>query len=159
PTCGISIPEMTPRAFSFNSPHGACAECQGLGAVYDFDPNRIVPDDTLSLDAGAIAPWQKGDKRLMTEMLEGLQRAFAIDPHLPFGKLPKRSRDIVLFGAGGKKAPGLGPQASGKADGKPQASRRKSQAPRDPFGVDFEGVIPSLRRRFEDGTWTDQEGL
>ena len=57
PNCGISIPEMTPRAFSFNSPHGACQECQGLGAVYDFDPDRVVPDGALSLEAGAIAPW------------------------------------------------------------------------------------------------------
>ena len=58
--CGISMPEMTPRAFSFNSPHGACTECQGLGAMHDFDPNRIVPDQTKSLLDGAIVPWAQG---------------------------------------------------------------------------------------------------
>ena len=61
--CGISVPEMSPRAFSFNSPHGACQSCQGLGATWDFDPQRIVPDDSLSLAGGAIAPWGKGDSK------------------------------------------------------------------------------------------------
>jgi excinuclease ABC subunit A len=103
PTCGISIPEMTPRAFSFNSPHGACRECQGLGAVYDFDPARVVPDDTLTLAAGAVVPWAKGDAGSIADMLAGLQRTFGIDPQVPFGKLPKKSRDVVLFGAGGRK--------------------------------------------------------
>ena len=56
--CGISMPEMTPRAFSFNSPHGACPECQGLGAIYDFDPRRVVPDDSLSLE-GRHRPWAR----------------------------------------------------------------------------------------------------
>src|SRR5512145_1689440 len=74
PDCGISVPEMAPRVFSFNSPHGACAECQGLGTVYDFDPARIVPDDGRTLAEGAVVPWAKGDKRLVGEMLEGLQR-------------------------------------------------------------------------------------
>ncbi len=146
PTCGISIPEMTPRAFSFNSPHGACPHCQGLGAVYDFDPARIVPDDSIALANGAIAPWAKGDERLISEMLEGLQRTFGIDPAMPFGKLPKKLRDIVLFGAPGRRAQGHGPKAKGKA-------------PKDPFGVDFEGIVPNLRRRFDEGTWTDQETL
>ena len=137
PTCDISIPEMTPRAFSFNSPHGACPGCQGLGAVYDFDPVRVVPDERLSLRDGAVVPWAKGDSRLRTEMLEGLQRAFGIDPAMPFGKLPKRLRDVVLMGAPGKRSKGA----------------------KDPFGVDFEGVIPNLRRRFDAGSWTDQESL
>src|SRR5215471_11279044 len=63
--CGISVPEMSPRAFSFNSPHGACASCQGLGAMLDFDPQRVVPDESKSLLDGAIAPWAKGDRRLV----------------------------------------------------------------------------------------------
>ena len=58
--CGISMPEMTPRAFSFNSPHGACPDCQGLGATYDFDPRLVVPDESKSLLGGAIAPWAQG---------------------------------------------------------------------------------------------------
>ena len=58
--CGLSMPEMTPRAFSFNSPHGACQDCQGLGAMIDFDPQRVVPDETRSLADGAIAAWAQG---------------------------------------------------------------------------------------------------
>ena len=158
PDCGISIPEMTPRAFSFNSPHGACTACQGLGAVYDFDPARIVPDDSVTLEAGAITPWAKGDKRLIGEMLDGLQRTFGIDPRVPFGKLPKKLRDIVLFGAPRLRAAGATARQAGPNPSK--ASKGPgSKPPRDPFGADFEGVIPSLRRRFEDGSWSDQETL
>src|SRR5581483_9807563 len=67
--CGVSVPEMTPRAFSFNSPHGACPACQGLGATVDFDPERVIPDDRRSLAEGAIAPWSKGDRKLVRETL------------------------------------------------------------------------------------------
>jgi excinuclease ABC subunit A len=151
PSCGISIPEMTPRAFSFNSPHGACPDCQGLGSVFDFDPARVVPDESLALADGAIAPWAKGDRRLISEMLEGLHRTFGIDPHLPFGKLSRKLRDIVLLGAPGRRHNGQSPA--------PRANRRAARVPKDPFGADFEGVLPSLRRRFEEGTWTDQEAL
>ena len=157
PVCGISIPEMTPRAFSFNSPHGACPTCQGLGAVYDFDPIRVIPDDRVSLAGGAVLPWGKGDDGLVTEMLAGLQATFGIDPDVPFGKLPKKLRDIVLLGAPGRhsKAPSPKPRASSP---KSKAARRQSPAA-DPFGADFEGVLPNLRRRFEEGAWSDQEAL
>src|SRR5919108_263162 len=70
-TCGLSVPEMTPRAFSFNSPHGACPACQGLGATWDFDPARVVPDPSKSLADGAIAPWASGDRRLVRDALAG----------------------------------------------------------------------------------------
>src|SRR3982751_6994674 len=89
--CGVSMPEMTPRAFSFNSPHGACADCQGLGAVYDFDPTRLVPDESLSLQDGAIAPWARGDKKLVKEALASLAKFFGIDLALPFRQLPKKA--------------------------------------------------------------------
>jgi excinuclease ABC subunit A len=141
PTCDVSLPELTPRTFSFNSPHGACPECQGLGAVYDFDPARIVPDPGRALAEGAIAPWARGDEHLIGEMLDGLERAFGLDRHVPFQKLPKKMRDLVLYGAPGRRPAG------------------RSKGDREPFGADFEGVIPNLRRRFTDGTWADQEGL
>ena len=78
--CGLSMPEMTPRAFSFNSPHGACPDCQGLGATVDFDPQRIVPDESKSLAGGAIAPWARGDRKLVREALAGAVERFRHRP-------------------------------------------------------------------------------
>jgi excinuclease ABC subunit A len=139
--CGLSVPEMSPRAFSFNSPHGACPECQGLGASWDFDPVRVVPDDTKALIDGAIAPWGKGDRRMVRDAVQSIASHHGIDPAVPFGKLPKKQRDLVLFG------PGTAPPP-----------KKKGVTP-DPFGRDFEGVIPNLRRRFEEGSWAVQEEL
>jgi excinuclease ABC subunit A len=107
--CGISMPEMTPRAFSFNSPHGACTECQGLGAMHDFDPNRIVPDQTRSLLDGAIAPWARGDRKLIKEAVVGLGKNLGFDPGTPFANLPKKIRDQILYGGNGKGFEGLVP--------------------------------------------------
>jgi excinuclease ABC subunit A len=128
--CGLSMPEMTPRAFSFNSPHGACPECQGLGAIVDIDPHRIVPDESKSLTDGAIAPWARGDRKLVREALQSLARDFGIDLSVSFSKLPRKHREVLLFGA--------------------------SQGPKGPK---FEGVLPNLRRRYDEGSWTDQAEL
>ena len=149
--CGISVPEMSPRAFSFNSPHGACPGCQGLGATWDFDPQRIVPDDSLSLAGGAIAPWGRGDRTLVADAVNAISTYYGIDPKVPFGKLPKKHRDLILSG----------PTAAGRSLEEPGArkSGRKKAAAPDPFGRDFEGVIPNLRRRFEEGSWAAQEEL
>ena len=144
--CGVSMPEMTPRAFSFNSPHGACVECQGLGAVYDFDPVRLVPDESLSLSGGAIAPWAKGDRKLVREALEALSRTFDIDLDLPFRRLSRKIRDLLFFGAVGAR----------RSDEAPKKGKAKEA---DPFGAGFEGLIPNLRRRYEEGSWLEQENL
>src|SRR5690349_18595141 len=148
--CGVSMPEMTPRAFSFNSPHGACPDCQGLGAVYDFDPTRLIPDESLSLGDGAIAPWAKGDRKLVREALTSLSRTFGIDLTLPFRRLPKKLRDIVLFGA---------PGAARRAEAEGTRKKSKDREVKDPFGAGFEGLVPNLRRRYEEGTWLEQENL
>ena len=147
--CGISVPEMSPRAFSFNSPHGACPSCQGLGATWDFDPLRIVPDDALSLAGGAIAPWGKGEAK--QEAVAAIASYYGIDPKTPFAKLSKKQRDLILLG------PGKNDQDEGNRQ-KGKGKARKAAEP-DPFGRDFEGVIPNLRRRFEEGSWSVQEEL
>jgi excinuclease ABC subunit A len=141
--CGISVPELSPRAFSFNSPHGACPECQGLGATWDFDPARIVPDPSKSLTEGAIAPWARGDKKLVADALATLSATFGIELETPFAKLPKKQRDLLLFGPGAAVEP---------------RSVAKKRAP-EPFGRDFEGVVPNLRRRYNEATWTLQEEM
>src|SRR5688572_14701162 len=152
-TCGLSVPEMTPRAFSFNSPQGACSTCQGLGSTWDFDPARVVPDDSKSLAEGAIATWAAGDKALVAGALDRLGEVYGIDLTVPFGKLPKKQRELLLHGP---KRNGAAPApAKPAATKKAAASRRKS----DPFGEGFEGLLPNLRRRFDDGSWTDREAL
>ena len=123
--CGLSMPEMTPRAFSFNSPHGACTECQGLGAMIDFDPHRVVPDESKSLAEGAIVPWVRGDRKLVKDALQALSRDFGIDLNVPFSRLPRKAREVLMFGA----------------------------------GKGFEGLIPNLRRRFDEGSWAEQSEL
>jgi excinuclease ABC subunit A len=170
--CGISMPEMTPRAFSFNSPHGACPACQGLGATYDFDARLVVPDESLSLLGGAIAPWVRGDRKLVKEAITTLARTYGIDPDASFGKLPRKHRELVLFGpAGAAKQEKVAAKAAARAvaddeeeeeDEEFQLPRRragKSSADSDPFGRNFEGVIPNLRRRYEEGSWAVQEDL
>src|SRR5690606_22966331 len=166
-TCGISMPEMTPRAFSFNSPHGACPECQGLGATYDFDPRLVVPDESKSLLAGAILPWARGDRKLVKEAVTTLSRTWGIDPAAPFAKLPKKQRDLLLYGpAGAAKAARPAAKAadtgrdSDEDDGEeefelPRARRRETTV-QDPFGRGFEGIIPNLRRRYDEGSWAVQ---
>jgi excinuclease ABC subunit A len=168
-SCGISMPEMTPRAFSFNSPHGACTACQGLGATYDFDPRLVVPDETLSLLGGAIAPWARGDRKLVRDAVMTLSRTYGIDPEAPFGKLPRKHREVVLFGPAGavrpEKAAAPAPRAVDDDDeGEeefelPRARRAGGKSEPDPFGRGFEGVIPNLRRRYDEGSWATQEDL
>jgi len=168
--CGISMPEMTPRAFSFNSPHGACAACQGLGATYDFDAKLVVPDESLSLLGGAIAPWVRGDRKLVRDAITTLARTYGLDPDAPFGKLPRKHRELVLFGPAGAarhdKAAAKTTHVAADGDGDDEEEfelpRRRSQAKSadfDPFGRNFEGVIPNLRRRYEEGSWAVQEDL
>jgi excinuclease ABC subunit A len=157
--CGISVPEMSPRAFSFNSPHGACTSCQGLGATWDFDPPRVVPDDSLSLAEGAIAPWGKGE--IKNEAVAAIASYYGIDAKMPFGKLPKKHRDLILLGPSSAQKErsdedaGVAKKLLSKAK---KAVKGKLKGP-DPFGRDFEGVLPNLRRRFEEGSWAVQEEL
>ena len=173
-TCGLSMPELTPRAFSFNSPHGACPDCQGLGATYGFEPRLIVPNESKSLLGGAIAPWARGDQKLVREVILALAQTFGIDPEAPFSGLPRKHRDLLLFGPpsaaarAAKASFAVRPVAAGEDEEDDEAlpladaGGRRPSGPRkrgDPFGKDFEGVIPNLRRRYEDGSWTVQEDL
>ncbi|MBM3776725.1 MAG: excinuclease ABC subunit UvrA [Acidimicrobiia bacterium] len=165
-TCGISVPELTPRAFSFNSPHGACPDCQGLGASWDFDPSLVVPDEERSLLDGAIAPWARGDRTLVREAMTRLGETFGFDPAVPFAQLSRRHREVVLNGPGAaapKTAAHRRSPADNDGDGEPAPAgvrRRGRRATReDPFGEGFEGVIPNLRRRYDEGSWAVQEEL
>ncbi len=159
--CGVSMPEMTPRAFSFNSPHGACAECQGLGAVYDFDPVRLVPDESLSLRDGAIAPWAKGDRKLVREALEALSADVRHRPRPAVPAAVAEDPRRALLRSGGRAAERRGAEeGQGQAgrslrrrlrgtDSQPAPPLRGGQLARtgEPRAVSRAARVPGLQRR------------
>jgi excinuclease ABC subunit A len=98
--CGVSLPEVTPRLFSFNNPAGACPECSGLGEVRRFDPDRVVPDASLSIRQGSIAPWGKAGGVYQRFMIEQLEKTMRVDVDRPWSKLPKKTRERLLHGTG-----------------------------------------------------------
>ena len=147
--CGVNMPELSPRIFSFNSLHGACSQCQGLGAVEDFDPVRIVPDHSKSLADGAIDLWAEADEKLVKHALSKLARHFGLDLTLPFARLSRKHREVLLYGPTGNRA----------SRSAPSGRRRNGRLKAEPFGRDFEGIIPNLRKRYEEGSWEQQEKL
>ncbi len=103
PECGVSIPELAPRMFSFNSPYGACTACGGLGTRMYFDPELVVPDPDLSIREGAIVPWSGRHSLQYFQMLDTLSEHYGFDIHTPFADLPERIREILLRGSGEEK--------------------------------------------------------
>jgi len=98
PVSGFTIAEIEPRLFSFNSPHGACPVCDGLGVKLHFDPALIVPDETKSLTAGAIAPWSKSFSRYYNQTLEAVAALYGAKMSTPWNRLKEEVRQAVLFG-------------------------------------------------------------
>ncbi len=122
----VSLPELEPRLFSFNSPHGACPDCHGLGTTFEFDPDLITPDESLALENGAIEAWRKNGKRMnifYSRVLREFCRTFGVNYSAPIKDIPKKTRDILMYG-----------------------TEKKGDAGTGAF---FEGVIPQLQRRFE----------
>ena len=134
PIDGMSVPEPEPRNFSFNSPHGACPVCTGIGSQLVVDGDLVVPDPSLSLNEGAISAWSKS-QFFYPELLETVSRYFGIDMDKPWSKLSKQHRDVLLEGTGEKKI---------KFGYKNQYGHsRWYEAP-------FEGVVANLQRRYEE---------
>jgi len=98
--CGISYPEITPRSFSFNSPYGACPSCGGLGTKEYFDPNLVIPNPSLSIREGAIAPWEHRHSFFYYQMLEALADHYHFDIYQPFNTLPPKIQQVILYGSG-----------------------------------------------------------
>jgi excinuclease ABC subunit A len=96
--CGISYPEVSPRMFSFNAPHGACPECDGLGVAMDIDPDMVVPNKELSIREGAVKPWSKRTSMFYFQILEAIADHFGFDLATPWKKLPKRVQEVILRG-------------------------------------------------------------
>jgi excinuclease ABC subunit A len=141
PTCENSFPEISPRLFSFNNPFGACDGCSGLGLAYEFDPARIVPDDSLSLAEGAIAAWDLGEARgYYRRLLETLTSDHGIDLDKPWKKLTKRDRNLILAGDGSYEIEMAVPVAGRKRRRKPRTEKIVRM---------YDGVLGDLARREE----------
>ena len=122
PVCNTSLPEISPRMFSFNNPHGACEVCHGLGVLIEIDPDLVVPDPKRSLAKGAIVPWGVPPGKFAARMISSLARNLCFDEDTPFEKLPEDVRRVILHG---------GPTG-------------------DPYAAPFEGVVPNLTRRLNE---------
>ncbi|MBM7840459.1 excinuclease ABC subunit A [Alkalihalobacillus xiaoxiensis] len=103
PECGFSIPELEPRAFSFNSPYGACQSCDGLGVKLEVDSELVIPDASRSLNDGAVAPWEPTSSTYYPQLLQAICEHFSIDMNVPFEKLPEKQQNIILNGSGKEK--------------------------------------------------------
>lgn len=99
PICGFTVGELEPRLFSFNSPIGACPDCDGLGMKLEVDPDLVVPDKSKTLNDGALAPWSPTGSKWYPNMLAQACKAQGVDMDVPFEKLPKKDRDFVLYGS------------------------------------------------------------
>ncbi|MEO5337617.1 MAG: excinuclease ABC subunit UvrA [Magnetospirillum sp. WYHS-4] len=143
PVSGFTIDEVEPRLFSFNNPFGACPACDGLGTQMYFDPDLVVPDPSLSLAEGAIAPWMGSSSQLYVQTLENLGRHFGFKLSTPFGRLSDKARQVVLYGSG-----------SEDVVMRYEDDRRTYEVTRP-----FEGVIPNLERRWREteSSWIRDE--
>ncbi len=122
PACGFSVEEISPRTFSFNSPYGACPTCDGLGTRLEIDPDLVVPDKSLSLREGAIAPWKRGNRHMImyySRLLREVAQFYRIGLDIPFRQLDRKVQRTLLYGSDD-----------------------------EIWGDPFEGVVPNLERRF-----------
>ena len=143
PVSGFTIPEIEPRLFSFNAPFGACPVCDGLGAELFFDERLMVPDVTLSLENGAIAPWRKGKSPYFTQTIQAIARHYGFDAKAAWKDLPDAVQQVFLHGSGEEEIPFRYDEGG-----------RVYQVKRS-----FEGVIPNMERRYRetDSAWIREE--
>ncbi|TQS73105.1 excinuclease ABC subunit UvrA [Rhodobacteraceae bacterium] len=143
PVSGFTIPEIEPRLFSFNAPVGACPVCDGLGVELFFDERLVVPDSSISVAAGAIAPWARTKSPYITQTVEALAKHYKFDAKTPWKKLPKKVHELLMFGSGDE-------EIAFRFD----EGGRVYQVERS-----FEGVVPNLERRFRetDSAWSREE--
>jgi excinuclease ABC subunit A len=134
PYDGISFDELQPRNFSFNSPYGACSTCDGLGTRLEVDPELVIPDPDLSIQQGAIAPWTSSRLEYWDRVLEAVAEANGFDTRTPWRKLPKRARDVTLYGSGEEVFVRY----------KNRYGRTRS------YWTTYEGVIPVVDRRYQE---------
>jgi excinuclease ABC subunit A len=135
PEHGVSLPELQPRIFSFNSPHGACPRCTGLGAQQEIDPDLLVPDPTLSIGEGALVPWSLGNSGFYESVIQAIADRYEIDLDRPWQELTEEQQDLFLYGTDGERI---------------YVSYRNRMGRRRAYTMAFEGLVPSLERRYRD---------
>ncbi|MFD0978721.1 excinuclease ABC subunit UvrA [Tropicimonas aquimaris] len=143
PVSGFTIPEIEPRLFSFNAPFGACPHCDGLGVELFFDERLVVPDVTLKIYDGALAPWRKGKSPYFLQTIEAIAKHYAFDKNARWKDLPEKVQQVFLHGSGDE-------EIAFRYD----EGGRVYQVTRS-----FEGVIPNMERRYRetDSAWIREE--
>jgi len=143
PESGFTIEEIEPRLFSFNSPYGACEECEGIGSNLNVDPKLVVPDENKSLQDGAIVPWAKSTSLYYIQTLSSLAKHYKIDLDVKWKKIPKKIQEIILYGSDEDEI------KFSYDDGYESYTTKKA----------FEGVINNLERRYleTDSDWKREE--
>src|ERR671938_455747 len=140
PEHGVGLPELEPRIFSFNSPHGACPRCTGLGAQQEIDPDLLVPDPTLSIADGALVPWSVGNSGFYESVIQAIADRYEIDLDTPWQDLSDEQQNLFLYGTDGDRV---------------YISYRNRMGRRRSYMLAFEGIVPSLQRRYRE---TDSSG-
>src|SRR4051812_24055116 len=142
--CGISMPELEPRSFSFNAPHGACPRCTGLGSMMEIDPDLVVPDPSLSINEGAILPWSSGATGYYEQITQAIADRYEVDVDAPWEALPVAQQELFLNGTNGDKL---------------YVSYRNRMGRKRSYMTTFEGIVPNLERRYKetDSDWSREK--
>jgi excinuclease ABC subunit A len=135
PEHGVSLPELQPRIFSFNSPHGACPRCTGLGAQQEIDPDLLVPDPSLSIGEGALVPWSVGNSSFYESVIQAIADRYEIDLDKPWTELPEEQQRLFLYGTNGERV---------------YVQYRNRMGRKRSYMLAFEGIVPSLERRYKE---------
>jgi excinuclease ABC subunit A len=142
--CGISMPELEPRSFSFNAPHGACPRCTGLGSMMEIDPELVVPDPSLTINEGAILPWSSGATSYYEQIAQAIAERYQVDVDSPWEDLPEEVQNLFLYGTNGDKL---------------YVSYRNRMGRKRSYMTTFEGIVPNLERRYKetDSDWSREK--
>jgi excinuclease ABC subunit A len=144
PEHGPSLVELEPRIFSFNSPHGACDRCTGLGSQMEIDPDLVVPDPSLSIGEGVLAPWANSSSNYYEQVTEAIADRYGVDLEAPWEELSDEHKDLFLYGTNGEPL---------------QVTYRNRYGRRRSYATRFEGIVKNLERRYRetDSEWTREK--
>lgn len=155
PQCDIGFEELAPRLFSFNSPYGACPACEGLGIRLEIAEDLLVPDPSVTLEDGAISPFQKIVGRYYNRYIKGLSKLFRIRRKVPFSQLTERERNLLFYGQ--ERMDNTAQFIKSVAQDADLSNREEGDEVWEDLAESFDGVIPMLKRRYLYGTSAQKE--